>query len=156
MSFDNAGLPGFQFIQERLEYSARTHHSTMDFVDRVQREDLVQQATVVAVFAWYSANWPEKLPRKAVAAKAGHSKLMRTRMSSLVSAPPPSSPFHQRVGRGACVDERQKIETHKARLNRGPFFLARADTKCATKDTTGREGHFGPSEDIWTSRNWTD
>ncbi len=70
-SFDNAGLPGFQFIQERLEYNSRTHHSNMDFVDRVQRDDLVQQATVAAVFAWYSANWPDKLPRKAVAAKAG-------------------------------------------------------------------------------------
>lgn len=71
MSFDNAGLPGFQFIQERLEYGARTHHSTMDFVDRVQRDDLVQQAAVVAVFAWYTANWPEKLPRKPVPVKAG-------------------------------------------------------------------------------------
>jgi Zn-dependent M28 family amino/carboxypeptidase len=71
-SFENAGLPGFQFIQERLEYNSRTHHSNMDFVDRVQREDLVQQATVAAVFAWYAANWPEKLPRKAVvAAKPG-------------------------------------------------------------------------------------
>ena len=70
-SFENAGLPGFQFIQERLEYNSRTHHSNMDFVDRVQREDLVQQAAVAAVFAWYSANWPEKLPRKAVAVKAG-------------------------------------------------------------------------------------
>lgn len=69
MSFDNAGLPGFQFVQERLEYGARTHHSTMDFVDRVQRDDLVQQAAVVAVFAWYTANTPEKLPRKAVATK---------------------------------------------------------------------------------------
>ena len=65
-SFDNAGFPGFQFIQERLEYNSRTHHSNMDFVDRVQRDDLVQQATVAAVFAWYTANWPEKLPRKAV------------------------------------------------------------------------------------------
>jgi carboxypeptidase Q len=63
-SFENAGLPGFQFIQERLEYNSRTHHSNMDFVDRVQREDLVQQAAVAAVFAWYSANWPEKLPRR--------------------------------------------------------------------------------------------
>jgi carboxypeptidase Q len=70
-SFDGAGLPGFQFIQERLEYNSRTHHSNMDFVDRVQRDDLVQQATVAAVFAWYAANWPETLPRKAVAAKAG-------------------------------------------------------------------------------------
>jgi hypothetical protein len=70
-SFENAGLPGFQFVQERLEYNSRTHHSNMDFVDRVQREDLVQQAAVAAVFAWYSANWPEKLPRKAVAGKTG-------------------------------------------------------------------------------------
>ena len=65
-SFDAAGLPGFQFIQERLEYNSRTHHSNMDFVDRVQREDLVQQAAVAAVFAWYTANWPEKVPRKAL------------------------------------------------------------------------------------------
>jgi carboxypeptidase Q len=70
-SFENAGLPGFQFMQERLEYNSRTHHSNMDFVDRVQRDDLVQQATVAAVFAWYAANWPDKLPRKVVAAKTG-------------------------------------------------------------------------------------
>jgi carboxypeptidase Q len=70
-SFDTVGIPGFQFIQERLEYNSRTHHSNMDFVDRVQAEDLVQQATVVAVFAWYTANWPEKLPRKHVAPKSG-------------------------------------------------------------------------------------
>jgi hypothetical protein len=66
-SFDNAGLPGFQFVQERLEYNSRSHHSNMDFVDRVQRDDLVQQAAVAAVYAWYTANWPEKLPRKAKA-----------------------------------------------------------------------------------------
>lgn len=63
-SFDNAGLPGFQFMQERLEYNSRTHHSTMDTFDHVQREDLIQQATVAAVFAWQAANWPDKLPRK--------------------------------------------------------------------------------------------
>jgi hypothetical protein len=39
----------------------------MDFLDRVQRDDLVQQATVAAVFVWYAANTPEPLPRKAVA-----------------------------------------------------------------------------------------
>jgi hypothetical protein len=71
-SFDNQGIPGFQFMQERLEYGSRTHHSNMDYVDRVQRDHLVQQATVAAVFAWYTANWPEKLPRKApVASKGG-------------------------------------------------------------------------------------
>jgi hypothetical protein len=62
-SFDNAGLPGFQFIQERLEYNSRTHHSNMDTFDHVQKEDLVQQGAVAAVFAWYAAN-AEKLPRK--------------------------------------------------------------------------------------------
>lgn len=66
-SFDNQGIPGFQFMQERLEYGSRTHHSNMDFVDRIQRDHLVQQATVAAVFAWYTANSATKLPRKAVA-----------------------------------------------------------------------------------------
>jgi hypothetical protein len=70
-AFDSAGIPGFQFIQERLEYNSRSHHSNMDFVDRIQREDLVQQAAVAAVFAWYTANWPEKLPRKSVAPRSG-------------------------------------------------------------------------------------
>ncbi len=63
-SFDNAGLPGFQFIQERLEYQARTHHSNMDTFDRVQKDDMTQQGAVASVFAWYAANTPEKLPRK--------------------------------------------------------------------------------------------
>jgi hypothetical protein len=61
--FEQAGLPGFQFIQERLEYNSRTHHSNMDTFDHVQPEDLKQQGAVAAVFAWYAANWPEKLPR---------------------------------------------------------------------------------------------
>src|SRR5690606_2983024 len=63
-AFDSAGLPGFQFIQERLEYNSRTHHSNMDTFDHVQAEDLIQQGAVAAVFAWHAANWPEKLPRK--------------------------------------------------------------------------------------------
>lgn len=58
------GLPGFQFIQERLEYNSRSHHSNMDTFDRVQKEDVEQQGAVAAVFAWQAANWPEKLPRK--------------------------------------------------------------------------------------------
>jgi hypothetical protein len=63
-SFDSAGLPGFQFIQERLEYNSRTHHSNMDSFDHVQKDDLVQQGAVAGVFAWYAANTKEKLPRK--------------------------------------------------------------------------------------------
>lgn len=63
-SFENAGLPGFQFIQERLEYNSRTHHSNMDAFDHVQKDDVIQQGAVAAVFAWYAANTPERLPRK--------------------------------------------------------------------------------------------
>jgi hypothetical protein len=68
VSFDNAGLPGFQFMVDRLEYNSRTHHSNMDTVDRVQRDDMVQHATVIAVFAWNAANRDDKLPRKALPA----------------------------------------------------------------------------------------
>jgi hypothetical protein len=63
-SFENAGLPGFQFIQDRLEYNSRTHHSNMDTFDHVQKDDVIQQGAVAAVFAWYAANTPDRLPRK--------------------------------------------------------------------------------------------
>ena len=64
VSFDNIGVPAFQFLVDRLEYNSRTHHSNMDTFDRVQRDDMVQQATVVAVFAYDAAMRDEKLPRK--------------------------------------------------------------------------------------------
>ena len=63
-NIDRTGVPGFQFVQERLEYNSRTHHSNMDFYDRVQADDLKQIATVVAVFAWQTANRDAALPRK--------------------------------------------------------------------------------------------
>ena len=63
-SFDAVGIPAFQFMQDRLEYNSRTHHSNMDTVDRIQREDLVQASIVVATFAYDTAMRPEKLPRK--------------------------------------------------------------------------------------------
>jgi carboxypeptidase Q len=68
VSFDAVGLPGFQFMVDRLEYNTRTHHSNMDVYDRVQRDDMIQQATVVAVFAYNAAMRDEKLPRKALPA----------------------------------------------------------------------------------------
>jgi hypothetical protein len=69
VSFDAIGLPGFQFMVDRLEYNSRTHHSNMDFYDRVQRNDMIQQATVIAVFAYNAAMRDEKLPRKALPGK---------------------------------------------------------------------------------------
>jgi len=68
VAFDEVGLPAFQFMVDRLEYNARTHHSNMDTFDRVQREDMVQQATVIAAFAYDAAMRDEKLPRKALPA----------------------------------------------------------------------------------------
>src|SRR5262245_34028401 len=76
LSFDNAGVPAFQFVVDRLEYNARTHHSNMDTFDRVQRDDMIQQATVIAVFAYNAAMRDEKLPRKALPApQRGRSNL---------------------------------------------------------------------------------
>ena len=66
--FDNVGLPGFQFIQDRLEYNSRTHHSNMDVYDRVQRDDLLQMAVVAATFAYRTAMLDERLPRKTLPA----------------------------------------------------------------------------------------
>lgn len=63
-SFDGAGLPGFQFIQDQLEYNARTHHSNMDVYDHTSRADLVQSATIMAAFIYNAAMRDEKLPRK--------------------------------------------------------------------------------------------
>ena len=64
LAFDAIGLPAFQFMQDRLEYNSRTHHSNMDFVDRVQRDDMVQMATVAAVFAYNAAMRDAKVARK--------------------------------------------------------------------------------------------
>jgi hypothetical protein len=64
LSFDAVGLPGFQFIQDPLDYETRTHHSNMDVYDRIQAGDLMQASTIIADFVYNTANRPEMLPRK--------------------------------------------------------------------------------------------
>jgi carboxypeptidase Q len=64
LSFDNIGLPGFQFIQDPLDYNSRTHHSNADVYDRIQPDDLKQAATILAAFVYDAAMAEEKLPRK--------------------------------------------------------------------------------------------
>jgi len=64
LPFDGVGLPGFQFIQDELEYDTLTHHSTMDVYDHLSRGDLMQAATVMAWFVYNAAMRDEKLPRK--------------------------------------------------------------------------------------------
>jgi carboxypeptidase Q len=67
LSFDAIGLPGFQFIQDEIEYDTRTHHSNQDVFDRIQGDDLKQAATIMAAFLYNTAMQEEKLPRKAMA-----------------------------------------------------------------------------------------
>lgn len=62
-SFLDVGLPGFQFIQDELDYSARTHHSNLDVYDHVDREALMQSSVVLASFLYHAAMRPERLPR---------------------------------------------------------------------------------------------
>ena len=64
VSFDEVGLPGFQFIQDPIEYETRTHHTNMDVYERIQEADLKQMAVIVASFAYLTANANEQLPRK--------------------------------------------------------------------------------------------
>jgi len=65
-SFDGIGLPGFQFIQDPIDYYTRTHHSNEDVYDRVQADDMKQAATIMAAFLYNAATMDEKLPRKAL------------------------------------------------------------------------------------------
>jgi len=63
-SFDAVGLPGFQFIQDPLEYNSRTHHSNMDVFDRLQADDARQAAVIMASFVYLAASRDAKLPRR--------------------------------------------------------------------------------------------
>lgn len=63
-SFDAVGVPGFQFIQDGIEYDTRTHHTNMDSYDHLIPADLKQAATIIAAFAYNAAQRDEKLPRK--------------------------------------------------------------------------------------------
>jgi hypothetical protein len=64
LSFDDVGLPGFQFIQDPMDYSTVTHHSTMDTLDHVVAADLVQASAVIASVVAEEANAPEMMARK--------------------------------------------------------------------------------------------
>ncbi len=64
LSFDRVGLPGFQFIQDGLDYMTRTHHTHLDTYDRLQREDLVKNSAILATFLYQAAMREKPLPRK--------------------------------------------------------------------------------------------
>jgi hypothetical protein len=64
LPFDAIGLPGFQFIQDPIEYSSRTHHTSMDVYDKAIEADLKQNSVITAAFAWLAANRDGLIPRK--------------------------------------------------------------------------------------------
>ncbi|MSV29582.1 MAG: peptidase M28, partial [Bryobacterales bacterium] len=64
VSFHDIGLPGFQFIQDPVEYSTRTHHSNMDVYDRIQNGDLMQASAIVASIVYHTATRGDMLPRR--------------------------------------------------------------------------------------------
>jgi carboxypeptidase Q len=64
LSFDAVGIPGFQFIQDPMDYETRTHHSNMDTRERLQAADLKQIAVVEAIFVYNAAMRDQMIPRK--------------------------------------------------------------------------------------------
>ena len=70
-SFDRLGIPGFQFIQDPIEYDTRTHHTNMDTYDHLIPDDLKQAAVVIASFVYHTAQREEKIPRKAATGQRG-------------------------------------------------------------------------------------
>jgi Zn-dependent M28 family amino/carboxypeptidase len=67
LAFHGVGVPGFQFIQDPVAYGTRTHHSNMDVWDHAIADDLRQAATIIASFAWHTAQRDEMLPRLSMA-----------------------------------------------------------------------------------------
>lgn len=94
-AFDAIGIPGFQFIQDRLDYGSRTHHSNMDTYERLQAEDLAQAAAVEAIFVYNTAMRDQMLPRKPFP----HPELEEKRSAPLKSAMP-----------GAEIEEKEAKE----------------------------------------------
>jgi hypothetical protein len=92
-AFDAIGIPGFQFVQDRLDYGSRTHHSNMDTYERLQPEDLAQAAAVETIFVYNTAMRDQMLPRKAFP----HPELEEQRTAPLKSAMP-----------GAEIQEKEK------------------------------------------------
>ena len=64
LSFNSVGIPGFQFIQDEIDYESRTHHTNMDLYERIQEPDMKQMAVIVASFVYMTANRDEMIPRK--------------------------------------------------------------------------------------------
>jgi Zn-dependent M28 family amino/carboxypeptidase len=88
LSFDAVGIPGFQFIQDPLDYGSRTHHSNMDTYERLLPEDMKQAAVVEAIFVYNAAMRDQMLPRKPLP----HPELEKNRNAPLPNVMPGAIP----------------------------------------------------------------
>ena len=95
-SFDDVGLPAFQFVQDELEYETRTHHTNMDLYERLQKNDLMQASAIMAAFAYNAAMREGMIPRKPMPkdepAKAEPAKAAPA--PAPVKAPEKAAPHH--------------------------------------------------------------
>jgi len=64
LGFDAVGLPGFQFVQDPLDYGSRTHHTNVDTYEHARPEDLMQASVIMASFVWHAAEREAPLPRE--------------------------------------------------------------------------------------------
>jgi len=87
-AFDSVGVPGFQFIQDQLDYASRTHHSNQDTYERLQPDDLAQAAVVEAIFVYNAAQRDQMLPRKPLP----HPETEEQRKASLKNVMPGAEP----------------------------------------------------------------
>jgi hypothetical protein len=87
-AFDSVGVPGFQFIQDMLDYGSRTHHSNQDTYERLQGDDLAQAAVVEAIFVYNTAMRDQMLPRKPLP----HPELEEPRKAPLKQVMPGAEP----------------------------------------------------------------
>ena len=92
LSFDAVGIPGFQFIQDDLDYESRTHHSNQDVVERLQPADLKEIATVEAIFIYNAAQRDQMIPRKPLPDPAGEEKRRAPLEGIFPGAIPPAPP----------------------------------------------------------------
>jgi carboxypeptidase Q len=95
LSFDAVGIPGFQFIQDDLDYESRTHHSNQDVVERLQAADLKQIATVEAIFVYNAAMRDQMIPRKPLPNPQDEEQRRKPIEGIFPGATPPPAPEKQ-------------------------------------------------------------
>ncbi|HLM57284.1 MAG TPA: M20/M25/M40 family metallo-hydrolase [Pyrinomonadaceae bacterium] len=106
LPFDAIGLPGFQFIQDEIEYSTRTHHSTQDVFDRIQADDMKQAASVMAAFAYQAAMLDTRFPRKPVRAVIKSEAALRAEEETSAAPPAVKKPEGRRPRVGSASRRR--------------------------------------------------